>query len=103
MPIRPTSVTEPSGRPMATRQIERQPLKEDELQCLRSHLEAWSTAARQDKRAVFSAIYREGKLLGPKLDAKQWKKRKHVSDCHAIFVLWLIKFTRCTGLGCTTT
>jgi hypothetical protein len=103
MPIHQTSATEPSARQTASRPIEKQPFKEDELQCLQLHLEAWSTAARQDKRAIFLAIYREGKVLGPKLDAKQWKKRQHVSDCHAILVLWLIKFTRCTGLGCTTT
>jgi len=90
MPLPRTSVPRLSAGKARAQVPERQPFKEDELQCLKSHLEAWSATSWPQKPSIFSAIYREGKLLGPKLDGRQWKKRKAVSICDANRVLLLI-------------
>jgi len=57
----------------------RQPLNDEELACLKSHLQSWSSAPRRERPAMFSKIYHEAKSQGPRLDGKEWKKRKEVS------------------------
>ncbi|KAG2091359.1 uncharacterized protein F5147DRAFT_657963 [Suillus discolor] len=45
---------------------------------LKNYLPEWTAAKRSEKRAIFTAIARAARLFAPKLDQKQWKKRKQV-------------------------
>ncbi|KAG2742389.1 hypothetical protein P692DRAFT_201795693, partial [Suillus brevipes Sb2] len=58
------------------RQPQTQKLTEDEITELKNYLPKWNLAQRSEKRAVFAAIARPARLFVPKLDQRQWKKRK---------------------------
>jgi hypothetical protein len=94
-----------SGRHRA-RQPQTQKLTDDEITELKNYLPEWTAAQRSEKRAVFAAIARAARLFAPKLDQRQWKKRKQVN---ALFIasknqiLISQSMLRCTRLGCSTT
>jgi hypothetical protein len=66
-----------SGRHGA-RQPQTQKLTEIEISELKNYLPEWTSAKRNEKRAVFTAIARAARLFAPKVDQAQWKKRKQV-------------------------
>jgi hypothetical protein len=68
-----------SGRHRA-RQPLKQKLTENEILELKNYLPEWTSAKRNEKRAVFTAIARAARLFAPKVDQRQWKKRKQVID-----------------------
>ncbi|KAG1854644.1 hypothetical protein F4604DRAFT_1686002 [Suillus subluteus] len=60
------------------RQPQLQKLTENEILQLKNYLPEWTAAKRSQKRAVFTAIARAARLFAPKVDQRQWKKRKQV-------------------------
>jgi hypothetical protein len=52
---------------------------EDEITELKNYLPEWTSAQRSEKRAIFTAIARAARLFAPKLNQRQWKKRKQVN------------------------
>ncbi|KAG2094378.1 uncharacterized protein F5147DRAFT_657146 [Suillus discolor] len=66
-----------SGR-HRVRQPQSQKLTDKEILELKNYLPEWTAAKRSEKRAIFTAIARAARLFAPKLDQKQWKKRKQV-------------------------
>ncbi|KAG1866344.1 hypothetical protein C8R48DRAFT_772442 [Suillus tomentosus] len=66
-----------SGR-HRVRQPQSQKLTDKEILELKNYLPEWSAAKRSDKRGIFTAIARVARLFAPKVDQKQWKKRKQV-------------------------
>jgi hypothetical protein len=60
------------------RQPQSQKLTDKEILELKNYLPEWTAAKRSEKRAIFTAIARAARLFAPKLDQKQWKKRKQV-------------------------
>ncbi|KAG1858207.1 hypothetical protein C8R48DRAFT_674277 [Suillus tomentosus] len=59
-------------------QPQSQKLTDKEILELKNYLPEWTAAKRSEKRAIFTAIARVARLFAPKLDQKQWKKRKQV-------------------------
>ncbi|KAG2059848.1 hypothetical protein BDR06DRAFT_1002937 [Suillus hirtellus] len=59
-------------------QPQSQKLMDKEILELKVYLPEWTAAKRSEKRAIFTAIARAARLFAPKLDQKQWKKRKQV-------------------------
>ncbi|KAG1792257.1 hypothetical protein EV424DRAFT_1354548 [Suillus variegatus] len=59
-------------------QPQSQKLTDKEILELKNYLPEWTAAKRSEKRAIFTAIARAARLFAPKLDQKQWKKRKQV-------------------------
>ncbi|KAG1858497.1 hypothetical protein F4604DRAFT_1684908 [Suillus subluteus] len=55
-----------------------QKLTENEILQLKNYLPEWTAAKRSQKRAVFTAIARAARLFAPKVDQRQWKKRKQM-------------------------
>jgi murein L,D-transpeptidase YcbB/YkuD len=72
--------TQLSGRINAPTVILKQKLNEEEISELKRQLDAWSTAQREDKSKTFAMISRAVRLFAPKVDQKQWRKRKQVND-----------------------
>ena len=66
-----------SGRHRA-RQPQLQKLMDKEILELKNYLPEWTAAKRSEKRGIFTAIARAARLFAPKVDQKQWKKRKQV-------------------------
>ncbi|KAG1791713.1 uncharacterized protein HD556DRAFT_1485371 [Suillus plorans] len=66
-----------SGRHRA-RQPQSQKLTDKEILELKNYLPEWTAAKRSEKRGIFTAIARAARLFAPKVDQKQWKKRKQV-------------------------
>ncbi|KAG1798285.1 uncharacterized protein HD556DRAFT_1464070 [Suillus plorans] len=66
-----------SGRHRA-RQPQSQKLTDKEILELKNYLPEWTAAKRSEKRGIFTAIARVARLFAPKVDQKQWKKRKQV-------------------------
>ncbi|KAG1821527.1 hypothetical protein EV424DRAFT_1539091 [Suillus variegatus] len=66
-----------SGR-HRVRQPQSQKLMDKEIVELKNYLPEWTAAKRSEKRVIFTAIARAARLFAPKLDQKQWKKRKQV-------------------------
>ncbi|KAG1847238.1 hypothetical protein F4604DRAFT_1688113 [Suillus subluteus] len=60
------------------RQPQLQKLTENEILQLKNYLPEWTAAKRSQKRAVFTAIARAARLFAPKVDQRQWKKRKQM-------------------------
>ncbi|KAG1879028.1 hypothetical protein F4604DRAFT_1679491 [Suillus subluteus] len=60
------------------RQPQLQKLTENEILQLKNYLPEWTAAKRSQKRAVFTAIARAARLFTPKVDQRQWKKRKQM-------------------------
>ncbi|KAG1866775.1 hypothetical protein F4604DRAFT_1682836 [Suillus subluteus] len=60
------------------RQPQLQKLMENEILQLKNYLPEWTAAKRSQKRAVFTAIARAARLFAPKVDQRQWKKRKQM-------------------------
>ncbi|KAG1848348.1 hypothetical protein C8R48DRAFT_677283 [Suillus tomentosus] len=59
-------------------QPQSQKLVDKEILELKNYLPEWTAAKRSEKRVIFTAIARVARLFAPKLDQKQWKKRKQV-------------------------
>ncbi|KAG2060483.1 hypothetical protein BDR06DRAFT_1016990 [Suillus hirtellus] len=59
-------------------QPQSQKLTDKEILELKVYLPEWTAAKRSEKQAIFTAIARAARLFAPKLDQKQWKKRKQV-------------------------
>ncbi|KAG1889898.1 hypothetical protein F4604DRAFT_1673425 [Suillus subluteus] len=55
-----------------------QKLTENEILQLKNYLPEWTAAKRSQKRAVFTAIAQAARLFAPKVDQRQWKKRKQM-------------------------
>ncbi|KAG2130276.1 hypothetical protein DEU56DRAFT_914907 [Suillus clintonianus] len=72
-----TQLTSSSGRHRA-RQPQTQKLTDSEISELKNYLPEWTSAKRNEKRAVFTAIARAARLFAPKVDQAQWKKRKQM-------------------------
>ncbi|KAG1763344.1 hypothetical protein EV702DRAFT_1255604 [Suillus placidus] len=66
-----------SGRHRA-RQPQSQKLMDKEILELKNYLPEWTAAKRSEKRGIFTAIARAARLFAPKVDQKQWKKRKQM-------------------------
>ncbi|KAG1800196.1 uncharacterized protein HD556DRAFT_1505397 [Suillus plorans] len=66
-----------SGRHRA-HQPQLQKLMDKEILELKNYLPEWTAAKRSEKRGIFTAIARAARLFAPKVDQKQWKKRKQV-------------------------
>ncbi|KAG2124359.1 hypothetical protein DEU56DRAFT_759716 [Suillus clintonianus] len=49
---------------------------ENEILELKNYLPEWTSAKRNEKPAVFTAIARAARLFAPKVNQAQWKKRK---------------------------
>ncbi|KAG1862684.1 hypothetical protein F4604DRAFT_1929458 [Suillus subluteus] len=60
------------------RQPQSQKLTENKILQLKNYLPEWTAAKRSQKRGVFTAIARAARLFAPKVDQRQWKKRKQV-------------------------
>ncbi|KAG1854009.1 hypothetical protein F4604DRAFT_1686199 [Suillus subluteus] len=60
------------------RQPQLQKLTENEILQLKNYLPEWTAAKRSQKQAVFTAIARAARLFAPKVDQRQWKKRKQM-------------------------
>ncbi|KIK33660.1 hypothetical protein CY34DRAFT_99192, partial [Suillus luteus UH-Slu-Lm8-n1] len=69
------STNSTSGRQRA-RQPQSQKLTDNEIWELKNYLPEWTSAKRSKKRGVFAALARAARLFAPKVDQKQWKKRK---------------------------
>jgi hypothetical protein len=67
-----------SGRHRA-RQPQTQKLTDDEITELKNYLPEWTSAQRSKKWTVLAAIARAARLFAPKLNQRQWKKRKQVN------------------------
>ncbi|KAG1728272.1 uncharacterized protein EDB91DRAFT_1253540 [Suillus paluster] len=72
-----TQLTSTSGR-LRARQPQTQKLTDNEISELKNYLPEWTSAKRNEKRAVFTAIARAARLFAPKVDQAQWKKRKRM-------------------------
>ncbi|KAG1767877.1 hypothetical protein EV702DRAFT_1203535 [Suillus placidus] len=70
-----TNVT--SGRHGAC-QPQSQKLMDKEILELKNYLPEWTAAKRSEKQGIFTAIARAARLFAPKVDQKQWKKRKQM-------------------------
>ncbi|KAG1817186.1 uncharacterized protein BJ212DRAFT_1480423 [Suillus subaureus] len=66
-----------SGRHRA-HQPQTQKLTENEILELKNYLLEWTLAKQKEKQAVFTAIARAARLLAPKVNQAQWKKRKQI-------------------------
>ncbi|KAG1768233.1 hypothetical protein EV702DRAFT_1203316 [Suillus placidus] len=66
-----------SGRHRA-RQPQSQKLMDKEILELKNYLPEWTAAKRSEKQGIFTAIARAARLFAPKVDQKQWKKRKQM-------------------------
>jgi hypothetical protein len=66
-----------SGRQRA-RQPQLQKLTDKEILELKNYLPEWTAAKRSERRAIFTAVARAARLFAPKVDQKQWRKRKQV-------------------------
>ncbi|KAG1884627.1 hypothetical protein F4604DRAFT_1676743 [Suillus subluteus] len=51
---------------------------ENEILELKNYLPEWTAAKRSQKRGVFTAIAQAARLFAPKVDQRQWKKRKQM-------------------------
>jgi hypothetical protein len=71
------SINSTSGRQRAC-QPQSQKLMDNEISELKNYLPEWTSAKRSEKRGVFAALARAARLFAPKVDQKQWKKRKQV-------------------------
>ncbi|KAG1841523.1 hypothetical protein F4604DRAFT_1690356 [Suillus subluteus] len=60
------------------RQPQSQKLTENEILQLKNYLPEWTAAKRSQKQGVFTAIARAARLFAPKVDQRQWKKRKQM-------------------------
>ncbi|KAG1889857.1 hypothetical protein F4604DRAFT_1673394 [Suillus subluteus] len=60
------------------RQPQSQKLMENEILQLKNYLPEWTAAKRSQKQGVFTAIARAARLFAPKVDQRQWKKRKQM-------------------------
>ncbi|KAG1873171.1 hypothetical protein F4604DRAFT_1681220 [Suillus subluteus] len=60
------------------RQPQLQKLTENEILQLKNYLPEWTAAKRSQKQGVFTAITRAARLFAPKVDQRQWKKRKQM-------------------------
>ncbi|KAG1877182.1 hypothetical protein F4604DRAFT_1924241 [Suillus subluteus] len=60
------------------RQPQLQKFTENEILQLKNYLPEWTAAKRSQKRAVFTAIARAARLFAPKVEQRQWKKRKQM-------------------------
>ncbi|KAG1764700.1 hypothetical protein EV702DRAFT_1051267 [Suillus placidus] len=60
------------------RQPQSQKLMDKEILELKNYLPEWTAAKRSEKRGIFTAIARAARLFAPKVDQKQWKKRKQM-------------------------
>ncbi|KAG1842541.1 hypothetical protein F4604DRAFT_1689884 [Suillus subluteus] len=59
-------------------QPQSQKLTENEILQLKNYLPEWTAAKRSQKQGVFTAIARAARLFAPKVDQRQWKKRKQM-------------------------
>jgi hypothetical protein len=66
-----------SGRQRA-RQPQSQKLTDKEISELKNYLPEWTAAKRSERRGIFTAVARAARLFAPKVDQKQWRKRKQV-------------------------
>jgi hypothetical protein len=66
-----------SGRQRG-RQPQSQKLTDKKILELKNYLPEWTAAKRSERRGIFTAVARAARLFAPKVDQKQWRKRKQV-------------------------
>ncbi|KAG1747003.1 hypothetical protein EDD22DRAFT_917970 [Suillus occidentalis] len=66
-----------SGRQRG-RQPQSQKLTDKEISELKNYLPEWTAAKRSERRGIFTAVARAARLFAPKVDQKQWRKRKQM-------------------------
>ncbi|KAG2062398.1 hypothetical protein BDR06DRAFT_1001475 [Suillus hirtellus] len=70
--------TNTTSRTHRMHQPQSQKLTDKEILELKNYLPEWTAAKRSEKQAILTAIARAARLFAPKLDQKQWKKRKQL-------------------------